>query len=280
MTSTQSPGAKQAVRPIGKLPVFKTTIAACGFLFRNWRGFAKAALVPVLLSLALDLWSSGWSETSEVGLLVVGLVHSVPETLFSVAWYRFHLAGPTRVQPAWLPSWTSRYWRFLGYTLVFNGLFFAMIDGLSWYWEDTIVDGFAVVLALPILYLYTRFSLIFPAIAVSQTYGLRRSWRLTIGNGWRILLACWLAAMPIWIMAFLIGFAAFFGLDLYFDSGIGVLDFIVEDSSIGWRFVVTQSLILDLAGFVVIGICVVVTSIAYQFCTTLQRPATGAGAEA
>jgi hypothetical protein len=61
MTSTQGSGPKQALRPAGKFPVFKTAWAACRFLFRNWRAFAIAALVPLLLSLAFDLWSDEWT---------------------------------------------------------------------------------------------------------------------------------------------------------------------------------------------------------------------------
>lgn len=109
MTGTQDSGREQSLKLVGKLPVFETTFAACGFLFRNWRGFAMTALVPVLLSLALDLWSREWTATSEIGFFVVSLVYSIPETLFSVAWYQFYLAGPTRAEPVWLPPWTSRY---------------------------------------------------------------------------------------------------------------------------------------------------------------------------
>jgi hypothetical protein len=279
MTGTQGPVPKQAKRPGGKFPVFRTSWAACLFLVRNWCGFAIAALVPLLLSLALDLWLGDWTESSETRLSVVSLVHSIPQTLFSVAWYQFYLAGPTRAAPRWIPSWTSRYWRFLGYTLAFNVLYAATGVPL-WYWENPIVLGIVLAVLVLVLYVTTRLSLIFPAISIGQSYGFGRSWRLTIGNGWRILLACMLPTLLMIIWAFLVGFTAFYCLDAVLESGVDATDFGDADTSIGWAFVIVQALIWQSMGYVVLGVCVVVTSIAYRFCTALPQPATGPGVEA
>ncbi len=221
-----------------------------------------------------------WYETSNFANFVVSLVHLVPETLFSVAWYQFYLAGPARAVPAWFPSWTSRHWRFLGYALALNFLIFAMIDGPWWYWNDAIVFVIALATIVVMLYITMRFSLIFPAISIDQVYGLARSWRLTTGNGWRIFFACWLIIIPVIILVILIEFNTFLGMGIYFYSlfpsmglGVGGIRFL-------WGLSLAKEFILVLVGYGVIGICVVVTSIAYQFCTALQPPATGAGPEA
>jgi hypothetical protein len=279
VTSTQGFGPKQALKPAGKFPVFETAWVACRFLFRNWRAFAIAVLIPLLLSLAFDLWSNEWIESSEAGTFVVDFVLSIPETLFSVAWFQFCLAGPKRAIPRWFPSWTSHYWHFLGYTLAFN-VFYTVIGLLSSFSEDPTVLGIVLAVMVLALYLTTRLSLIFPAISIGQSYGLSWSWRLTIGNGWRILLACWLVAMPMIILAFMVGVAAFFGLNAVLGSGVDATDFGAADSSFGWAFVVVQALIWESMGYVIMGICAVVTAIAYQFCTTVHQPGTGARAEA
>jgi hypothetical protein len=274
MISTQGFGPKQALKPAGKFPVFKTAWAACRFLFRNWRGFAKAAFVPVLLALAVDLSSGEWTETSAFVYFIVSLAHSFPETLFSVAWYQFYLVGPAQAAPRWIPSWTSRHWRFLGYTLAFNALISVMIDLPLGYMENEIVFGIVFVAIIPMLFIFTRVSLIFPAISIGQHYGLGRSWRHSAGNGWRILSAYLLLVLPMILGTFLVGFAAFFGLNAVLDTGVDAMDFGVDDYSLGWAFVFVEALIWELMGFVYAGLCLVVLSIAFQFCTTLRLPAT------
>jgi hypothetical protein len=159
-------------------------------------------------------------------------------------------------------------------------VFYAVIGLLPSFWEHPTVLGIVLAVMVLALYLTARLSLIFPAISIGQSYGLSWSWRLTIGNGWRILLACWLVAMPMIILAFMVGVAAFFSLNAVLGSEVDATDFGAADSGFGWAFVVVQALIWESLGYVIMGICVVVTAIAYQFCTTLRQPATGAGAEA
>jgi hypothetical protein len=56
--------------------------------------------------------------------------------------------------------------------------------------------------SLPALYLVARLSLVFPATAIDRHVGLRWAWRMSRGNGWRLVVV--VTVLP-WLVSHLVG---------------------------------------------------------------------------
>jgi len=82
------------------------------------------------------------------------------------------------------------------------------------FWESTFVTGllFNVWLLLPFYYLFGRWILVFPAIAIDQEPNLGWSWKQTKGNGWRMCILMGFLPMTVgnlWYLLPFIGLSEF-----------------------------------------------------------------------
>ena len=98
------------------LPIGKTVADAYSVVFGHLPAFARAAFVPYLISLAV--WALGLLAAGTPFLQhLLSLLDVVAGTLFAVAWHRQVLLGPGAGAPAFKPSWETRHWLFLAYSL-------------------------------------------------------------------------------------------------------------------------------------------------------------------
>jgi len=185
------------------LPVGK--ILAGAFLIPWWnrRAFARALAFPLALLATLAL---SWYYTDHllptVVKLLLCLAYAALFTLFAVVCHRLVLLDPDRVASNPLPTWSVREGLFFGWmigawllylvaylvtlTVAVNllGMAFESVraspaSSLAW------VEAAA---SLPAFYLIARLSPLFPATALDRKVDPKWAWRLTRGNGLRLML--------------------------------------------------------------------------------------------
>ncbi len=141
------------------------------------------------------------SVTVWVYALLAGGVY----TLLAVNVHRLILKANNQV---FLYPWTWRETRFMGWLMLiyfYFGLLFmlgvaviALPSGYVLYkngvWTDELLWA---LVTLPGGYLVVRLSLLLPATALDRRHRMTWAWKLTQGNGWRLLALLWLLPMLI-----------------------------------------------------------------------------------
>ncbi len=194
-----------------KLPILNTAGADFAAPYRLRKHLLKAISLPLVISVAL---ARTLGPETDVGLVWVAqiLLDLIPYSMFAVAWHRLILIGPENAAPTFVPSLTSRNWRFLIYLAILESL---LLIGPIFSAEILMPDDNAVdtetaeydsdvqillsdlplyvaitlavlLLSAPFVYIWVRFSFVFPATAVDHTHGFRRSWRETRSHGLRL----------------------------------------------------------------------------------------------
>lgn len=220
----------------GPIPVFATAILSFRFVWTHWRELLRIGWFSVLALLIVTIGLDSVDELrhgrkSAVAGLTRGLLdlggHTAIATVVLVAWHRLvsteltgrpaapSLAfGPREIR--YLLLWIALGMAFLAVAAaVLVGLvmvqFLAMLLlyllllplGLA----DTLVigqrDQFVVVLwislffAIPVAsYVTGRLVLVLPALALDRRRPFRDAWRLSAGNGWRLVIASMLVLVP------------------------------------------------------------------------------------
>ena len=204
-----------------KLPILKTAGAAFATPYRLRKHLLKAISLPFVISVAL---ARTLGPETDVGLVWVVqiLLDLIPYTMFAVAWHRLILVGPENAAPTFVPSLTSRSWQFLTYLAILQSfLLIGPIFSADMLMPDdnainteTVEFDFDVriflselplyvavtlavsLLSAPFVYLWVRFSFVFPATAVDHTHGFHRSWRETRSHGLRLTVLTYLVSTP------------------------------------------------------------------------------------
>jgi len=135
---------------------------------------------------------------------------------FEVVWLRFLLLGPEGRSTRFLPAVNRRLLVFLGYTLLLALLTVAgpVLAALPAYSLNTGLEGtpylvYGLGAAMYILgvYFYLRLGFVLLFVAVDAPQRLGDSWRLTRGNGIRLLLILVLSLLPLLAIPFVAGIA-------------------------------------------------------------------------
>ena len=173
----------------------------------------KAAAVPFVLSLVVAGLFLIVDDNLFVSLILT-LFGLVPYTLFGVAWHRLTLLGPKYGAPKAIPSWEHRHWQFLGYVVAITVLIWALFlaigvltTGIGGRLEES--SPLAAIFAswlVPAIVLYPvlRFSFVFPAAAVEESYSLRDSWLHTRGQGLRLFSVLLAMALPMMFLLLIV----------------------------------------------------------------------------
>ena len=227
-----------------KLPVFETIRDTYQFIAAQRSSLVDYTIVPVIFgSLFATLFFislfSGFTETTETiniygvqldpdqiaklppltnflptGMifflsLVAAAANVALYILFSVAWHRRYLLGPTATSAREIFSWKSRHWRFLGRLILFLLILLlaALIIAIPVFLilspilrsigtgpanpSALILPALVVniILSVPLALLASKLVLVLPAAATDQTdFRFVESTNLTHGNLWRIVL--------------------------------------------------------------------------------------------
>lgn len=246
-----------------KLPVMETFGKALSLVWER-RAFvlaiswpyliASAIVIGIGLSLALEQplpQPDGEASDPDVFEAVLSLVQGFFLAILAVYWHRNILLREEQA-PALPLRFDAYVWRYIGYLLLLALVSIAVITlgsmlaaalvvgaGIGAALIGALVIPF-VVLALVVMF---RASLVLPAAAVGdRDMSLRRSWRLTRGNTWRLLgLQLLLLAIPLGLSVL----AALIGMSLG-DTQVSLWLQVAADTVIGWVFTLVGLAILSL----------------------------------
>jgi hypothetical protein len=188
-----------------KIPVWATVKAALASVFCHLRTFAKGAwlwVLVILVAQGLDALLFRSYEQADFPGVFATAAYILGGTAFTVGWYRHVLLGQPLTSLSTV-RFGRRELRFLGYNLLVVVLVGGLLVVLLMVWmamgavakptgySDPLFIGFATVLTMAtiiVLIIASRLSLYAPLAALDiQGTLLARAWRLSRGNGLRIL---------------------------------------------------------------------------------------------
>ncbi len=264
-----------------KLPVLETVLEAYGRVFGNLALVARAALFPFVLSLVLVAVSFGVAESPLLASLAV-ILGFLPYTIFGVAWHRVTLLGPVAGMPPLVPALGLRHWRFLGYLVAVTVIGYGVVAivfslALAVFrpaaMEMTLLWGIALVVGVLILvYVMMRLSFVFPAVAVDEAYRLKHSWTHTKGQGFRLLGAVIVTAIPmlvlLWPVSWLFGKFLFTESAAPMDQGGAPpetqMEAFIEENLVA---IFVSLVTISTLNYLLMALLVSVVSIAFRTCT-------------
>jgi len=181
-----------------KLPVFKVIKAGFILVKTNARPLIKSLLPTGILLFILNIIEikTYWPAGDAVQLLHLAITGGV-FTLFAITCHRTLLLGSQSVPQYGVTSWSAREWRFLWWGMVayffLIVLFMLVAIMLSVFTSSVGGPGFGFSGALSLLgiipgiYVFSRLSILFPAVAIEKKVGW--DWALATSkyNGWRLV---------------------------------------------------------------------------------------------
>ena len=221
----------------GSIPVFATAILSFRFVWAHWREllrigwFSVLALLIVTLGLdSFDVMRGGrGSAVADLTRWLLDLGgHTIIATVVLVSWHRLVSMELTGKRSTLSLAFGPREWRYFLVWIVLSVAFVAvaaaalvalvmvqflamlllylllLLLGLG----DALVvgqrDQFVVVLwislffAVPVAsYVTGRLMLVLPALALDRRRPFRDAWRLSAGNGWRLVIATMMVLVPV-----------------------------------------------------------------------------------
>lgn len=229
---------------------------------QHWREFLKPLALPVI---AISVLTLGWQLTRNQMPAVVGwamfALHGLLFTVLAVACHRLVLLGPTASTLSPALRWGARETRFLLRLLVLGVLYSVIQLAVTLVVLNFLTLSFRVMsrqpgsagmdvgwlrpgeyLALLISTSFlARLSLALPATALDVPTSFREAWRLSAGNGWRLLVI--VGVFP-WLLSC--------GLDLLYRDGATL----------------AESAVLILFSVLVSTLGIIALSLSYQDLTT------------
>ncbi len=212
--------------PTVKVPVPDVTVGAYRIVFSRLGYILELCWLPLLILLGVSIVPAvlpmDFGGNNAALRALPDLLNLVAGALclnaFGVRWYQAQLFGGSDHRP-WLGPWgrfllyTFALYAALGVVLAAIMLASSIVGDRSVGLEVSLVAlDLAVVAAL--LLAMARLSLLFPAAAAGQPIGIGGAWRVTRGNGWRIVL-CWLfATAPLLLGVQIVMGAVFSGFDV------------------------------------------------------------------
>jgi len=289
-TPSGSPQAGPPPEALQDFPVWQGVTEAYRRTLANLPHFPAAAALPTVLTVILNIfWIRMAVETlaapergNPILLVALVLLGNCPYILFAVAWFRLVLLGEARAQPRLFSGWKLRHWRSLRYVFAMFGI--AMVAGMVattlltlvvalFYGAEALAaeggvgEGFfllAMLASLIIMIAMLRFSFVFPAAAVDETYGLAMSWRHTKGQALRLFVASLLIAMPFVVVTSLVGglFGSPFAVTGLGD-GTGAAQ---PEVSFGLTYYILEGIMVVL-GYLMTAALIQMLGLAFQLCT-------------
>lgn len=202
-----------------QIPVFATIGLAYHFIWDEGRDFINLALVPMVVLATLDtVVGTGLSAASEanggggalaiLGVIFVILVNVAAGVMFAVAWHRRFLVPQESATFYRAFRWRVRHTRFL-FVSIAIGLLAILAAALPMLFGALIGPVVIIFLLVAVMLgglVGARLSMLLPATAVDDLMNFNQAWKLAYRNSWRILSVFILSAIPVGIVASIIGF--------------------------------------------------------------------------
>ncbi|MEW6529757.1 MAG: hypothetical protein AB1473_02900 [Thermodesulfobacteriota bacterium] len=189
------------------IPVIATIRDAVTIPWRQ-QAIMFRALVPISLVLIALLTAMERMKVEAGGMIyaLVFYILFIPAfAVFAITCHRLILLGGDSVPKHGLAKWTRRETRFVGWTLLIGFYYLCigfvlaiLLIGLTLFFEPLISPSpvvmklaggaTAVLVWIPCLYWGARYSILLPATAVDERPNLEWAWKVSQGNGWRLVL--------------------------------------------------------------------------------------------
>jgi len=172
--------------------------------------------------------------------------------LFAITCHRLVLLGDPGVPDYGLRTWTLRESKYMGWSLVILVVWLLFSFVINSFYVSTIVSKveagaraesfqstqyLLTPLYIPVLYIFSRLSVLYPAIALGQPVNAQWAWRITEDNGWRLtIVVCLLPSV------------------LFYLAGL----LLRENATL------VETIILELLGFILLAVGVVALSFSYK----------------
>ncbi|MGB8182222.1 MAG: hypothetical protein WCF13_07620 [Stellaceae bacterium] len=250
--------------PTVKVPVPDVTVGAYRAVFGQLGSVLELGWLPLLILLGVSIVPAvlppDFGQNSIVLRALPDLVDLVAGALclnaFGVRWYQVQLFGGADHRP-WLGPWC----RFLLYTFALYAALGVVLAAILF--AGTIVGDRSISLEIGIVALdlaavaalllaMARLSVLYPAAAAGRPIGVDGAWRVTRGNGWRIIL-CWLSATAPLLLGVQIIMGAVF-------AGFGIGDAAITPMGL----YILRGLIGTVADFLIAALGAVVLSDVYR----------------
>ena len=171
--------------------------------------------------------------------------------------------------------------------LIAFGLLLALLTGATMgdqSAEAPLQPTFALILLfiVPLFYLVMRFSFVFPAVSVDESYRFIHSWRHSRGQGWRLIGAIVVALFPTGLVSGLTTFCiswAYFG-DSRLVTGTGLVDEHGTLAAGAESAMLMDAMITQPLGFIMTALFVTVLSFAFRVSTGWIPPTESSLAQA
>lgn len=193
-----------------KLSVFNIWGEVNTFCRANWKPLIKSLLILFLVQIALETYLNYLEmrdRTNHIGLVGVGLVSFLISVLIAVTVHRLLLKGQTPNSVFGSLRWTfaeTKYALYILALIISAGLLGGLITFITLKLVYLNVTGINVLIGCLVviaMYVVTRLSLIFPAIAIGDILKVSSAWELTAGNGLKLMAA--FAVIPVFFALFL-----------------------------------------------------------------------------
>ncbi len=193
------------------LPVIRVIYTAIYFVWSKRARLLRSLFIPAIAIFALEkfvfLYNRMLTEPSFWGSMLGSwfyvAIQSLPYILFAITCHRLVILGDDGVPHFGLFKWTKRESWYLGWFLVISIICMLLAFAINSYFVLKLVNsveaGASVesvqskwrliyLVYVPILYVFCRLSVLYPAIAVDREVTAHWAWGLSRQNGWRLTL--------------------------------------------------------------------------------------------
>jgi len=198
-----------------RLPIRDVAGEAAWSYWSLWRELLSVMIIPFAGFLAVNIGASLLGTDSTVASWIYWACYVIVGAVAAVSCHRVLLLGPVSV-----PKFGVNHLGARERTFIAAALFVGFVAGLLKLSSDFALTSLLglidpenapryltvkVVASLCAAYLFARLALMLPAIAIDRRVGLRETWQLSNGNGWRltllIVLLPWLVKVLAWFLA-------------------------------------------------------------------------------
>jgi hypothetical protein len=188
-----------------RIPFTEILAETFSFFFAHLGHFFHLVTIPWILSLALRIAAAALSDQSLLGVLAEKAVDVIPTVMFTVAWMRLVLLGPSRIERLPGLGWSRRETAFLIHLVKVAGVTFALIVAFTLTVgtidptslgnapaDPDLMRREAMAAPLGVGFMVSallalRVSFGLAGTAVDLTWSPRRSWAYGRGNNWVII---------------------------------------------------------------------------------------------
>lgn len=171
---------------------------------QKWLYLLRALWLPALL-MAMCEWIA--NHVGGVGAFIFGILYWFFGAMFAVSIHRIVLLSPSSLSNPW-GVYLDRYvFRYIGFLLLigFVAIFLGIGLGIVIMPLGTAMPGLAPLIMLAalwllLLYVMARVNLVLPAQAVGDRLDIVEVFRMTQGNGWRLVIATFLPILLIGVL--------------------------------------------------------------------------------